>query len=230
MKQDCLYKGLNPEYWWMLAHKVDGEHPTGYSNLLLAAWKLERWAEARDPLLLKTTTTGGLNITCSQTPGNLFPSHKLKGNHTFTSWSTTVESNVAEEDFRVKPEGEEEAESSAREDAKTSGGAGGTDQLVGYIVYFGNMVEIYQRKNWNCFRCGSPDHLVKDSLKDLSKTPQKVTLNVKEGTMKNGSWAPKKPVVTQLASLDEAPRAYRHLKRFPSWTPILLLRGVDLRT
>ena len=47
----------------MLAHKDDGEHPTCYSDLLLAAQKLERWAEATDPLLLKTTTIGGLNIT-----------------------------------------------------------------------------------------------------------------------------------------------------------------------
>ena len=57
----------------MLAQKVKGEHPAGYSNLLLAAQKLERWAEARVPLLLKTTPTGGLNVTHSQTLGNLFP-------------------------------------------------------------------------------------------------------------------------------------------------------------
>ena len=38
--------------------KVDGKHPTSYSNLLLAAGKLDRWAEARDPLLPKTTTAG----------------------------------------------------------------------------------------------------------------------------------------------------------------------------
>ena len=43
MKQDCFYEGLNPEYQWMLAHKVDSEHPARYSNLLLADQKLERW-------------------------------------------------------------------------------------------------------------------------------------------------------------------------------------------
>ena len=69
----------------MVAHKVDGEHPVGYSDLLLAAQKLERWEEARDSLLPKTTTTGALNVTHSQTPGNLFPSQKLKGNYTFTT-------------------------------------------------------------------------------------------------------------------------------------------------
>ena len=37
MKQDCFYDGLNPKYWNMLAHKVDGEHPASYSNLLLLA-------------------------------------------------------------------------------------------------------------------------------------------------------------------------------------------------
>ena len=87
MKQDHFYEGLNPEYWWMLAYKVDGEHPASYSDLLLEAKKLERQAEARDPLLPKTTTTGGSNITHSQSSGNLFPSWKLKGSHTFTAQS-----------------------------------------------------------------------------------------------------------------------------------------------
>ena len=41
----------------MLAHKMDGEHPARYSKLLLAAQK-ERWAEVRDPLLLKATSIG----------------------------------------------------------------------------------------------------------------------------------------------------------------------------
>ena len=31
MKHDHLYKGLNPEYQQMLAHKEDSEHPTSYS-------------------------------------------------------------------------------------------------------------------------------------------------------------------------------------------------------
>ena len=42
----------------------------------------------------------------------------LKSNHTFTTQSATVESNEAEEDSGSKPEGEEEAEFSAGEDAK----------------------------------------------------------------------------------------------------------------
>ena len=68
---------------------VDGENPAGYSDLLLDAQKLERRPEARDPLPPKTAVTSELNI-CSQTPGNLFPSCKLKGNCTFTTSAVTV--------------------------------------------------------------------------------------------------------------------------------------------
>ena len=42
MKWDHFYKGLNPIYQCMLAHKVDGKHLASYSDLLLAVWKLER--------------------------------------------------------------------------------------------------------------------------------------------------------------------------------------------
>ena len=57
VKWDHFYEGLSPKYWQMMAHKVNGENPVTYLKLLLAAWKLERWVEARNPLLLKTTTT-----------------------------------------------------------------------------------------------------------------------------------------------------------------------------
>ena len=96
-----------------VAHKVDGEHPTRYCGLLLAAWKLERQAEARDPLLLKTTPTGGSDVTHSQTSENLFPSQKLKGSCTFTSQSAMVESNGVAEGSCMEAEG---AESSDGED------------------------------------------------------------------------------------------------------------------
>ena len=136
---------------------------------------------------------------------NLFPFQKLKGNHNFTGQSTTVESNEAKEDSGMKPEGEKEPESSAGEDAETSSGVGGADQSVGYIVHFASTVELYQRKNLNCFGCSSPDHLVRNCPKDLSKTTQKASLNAKEGMTKNGGWAPEHPVVTQPAPLDEVP-------------------------
>ena len=57
MKHDDFYEGFNPEYWQILAHKVDGEHQASCSNLLLVTWKLERQAEARDSLPPRTATT-----------------------------------------------------------------------------------------------------------------------------------------------------------------------------
>ena len=111
----------------MLAHKVDGEHPTRYSDLLLAAQKLERWAEARDPLHPKTSPMGGFNKTHSQTSGNLFPSQKLKGSHTFTARSAMVECKGVIEDPGPKVD---EVESSYGEDPKTSCWVEGADQLL----------------------------------------------------------------------------------------------------
>ena len=140
MKEDHFHEGLNPKYQQMLAHKVDSEHPAGYSNLLLAAQMLEKWAEARDPLLPKTTPTGGSNVTHSQTLGNLFPSWKLKVSHTFTAQSAVVECKRVAEDSGMKAE---EAESSDREDPETSSGVGGSDQSVQYIVHFANLVKLY---------------------------------------------------------------------------------------
>ena len=81
-----------------------------------------------------------------------------------------MESIGAEENLSVKPEGEEEAESSDEENPETSSGIGGADQLVSYIIHFANEVKLYQRKNQNCFGCGSPDYCMRDCLKDLSKT------------------------------------------------------------
>ena len=142
MKWDHFYKGMNPEYWHMLAHKVDGKHPASYSELLLAVWKLEWWAEARDPLLLKPTTTGGTNVTQSQQLGNMYPSRKLKGNHTFTAQSTIVECVETEGDSTVGPEGEKEIESSEG-DMETLNEIGGADQPISYIVQFVNAVKLY---------------------------------------------------------------------------------------
>ena len=190
---------------------------------------MERLAVAWDPWLPKTTTTGGSNVTQPQTLGNLFPSRKLKGSCTFTAQSTILESLGGEEDSSVKPEREEEAESSDEEDDKPLSGTNGADQLVRYIFHFANAVELCQRKNWNCFGCGSPDHLIRDCPKDLSKTTQKASLNAKEGMEKKGGWAPQTPVVAQLTSLQEAPKAWRCLKKFPSWTPIYLISRADLR-
>ena len=118
-----------------------------------------------------------------------------------------MESTGTEGDLSVRPEGEEEAESSQGRDQENANEFRGADQLVSYIIPFANTVELYQKKNQNCFRYGSPNHLVKDCPKDLSKVARKVNLNIKEGMKKKGNWTPQKPVVSQQASPDKAPRA-----------------------
>ena len=50
MKWNCFYEFLNTKCRQMLAHKVDGKIPAGYSDLLLATQKLDRRAKTRDPL------------------------------------------------------------------------------------------------------------------------------------------------------------------------------------
>ena len=156
VKWDCFYKGLSPEYQWMLAHKVDGENPVTYSELLLAAWKRERQEETRDPLLPKTTTAESSKAIHSHSQGNLFSSRNLKGNCTFTGWSAVVEDCEMGEDSGPKPYEEKEDKSPAEENVGITGEAGDVDPSLGYIVWFTNAVELYQKKNCNCFGCGSP--------------------------------------------------------------------------
>ena len=146
MKWDHFYEPLNPEYWWILAHKVDGEHPARYSGLFLAPQTLERWAQTRDPPILNTTPTGGLNVAHSQTSGNLFPFWKLNGSHSFTAQSAIVESKGVAEDSGGKAEEAEDAESLGEEDPETLSGIGGADQSVGYIICFAKVAQLYQRK------------------------------------------------------------------------------------
>ena len=161
--------------------------------------------EARDPLLPKTTTAGNLNVAHSHSQGNLFPSRNLKGNHTFTAQSAVVENHEMEKDSGPKPNREKDTESSAEEDVGTLDKVGDADQLLGYIMQYANAVELYQKKNCNCFMCGSPDHLVKDCPKDLGKTTRKVGLNLKEGTAKKGGQSSQKLVATQQATPGDAP-------------------------
>ena len=98
VKQDQFYDGLNPKYKWKLDDRVNGENNVTYSELLLAGWKLERWAEFKDPLHWKTSTMGGSNVTCSHYQENIFPSRKLEGNGTFTAQSAVVGAHEADED------------------------------------------------------------------------------------------------------------------------------------
>ena len=117
-----------------------------------------------------------------------------------------VEDHETEEDSGPKPSGEKEAESSAEEDMRMSGKVGSADQLLGYIVWFTNAVELYQKKNHNGFGCGRPNHLVKDCQKGLGKTARKVGLNLKEGMAKKGGQTSLKLVAAQQATLGEAPQ------------------------
>ena len=75
-----------------------------------------------------------------------------------------------------------------------------------YIIYFAKAVKLFQQKNRGCFRCGSPDHLMWDYLKDISKNAWKVGLNTKEGASKNRGQAPQKLAATQQTSLEESPK------------------------
>ena len=67
-----------------------------------------------------------------------------------------------------------------------TGKVGDVDSLLGFITWFANVVELYQKRNHNCFGCGSPDHLVKDCLKEMGKTARKVDLNLKEEMAEKG--------------------------------------------
>ena len=176
---------------WILAHKVDGEHPTRYSNLLLAAQKLERWAKARDPLLPKTTPTGGSNVTHSQTSGNLFPSEKLKGSHTFTAQSAMVESKGVAEDLGTRQRRQKRLSLQMKRTQKPQVG------LVEQISQLGRLssilptwIKLYQRKKQHCFGCGSPDHLVKDCLKGSQQDHPKSEFKCKRGDDKEGRLDP----------------------------------------
>ena len=101
-----------------------------------------------------------------------------------------MEHNRVTEDLGTKAGEAEDAESYEEENPETSSGFARADHLVGYTIHFANAVELFQKKSQNCFGCGSPDHLVKDCPKDLSKTARKVHLNTKEGMTKKGGWTP----------------------------------------
>ena len=117
---------------------------------------------------------------------NLFSSQKLKGNQTFTAQSATMDGNKGGEDSDAKPEKEEKV-GSYTEDPEASSGFCRADQLISYIVHFGNAVELYWMKTWNCFGCGSSDLLIRDCPKDVGKIAQKASLYVKKGQLRDAS-------------------------------------------
>ena len=146
-------------------------------------------------------------MTHSQTPGNLFPSDKLKGNCTFTAQAATIGNDEGEADSSAKQEGEGETEPLADEEVKASGRVGGTDQHMEYIIHFTKAVKLYEQKNRSCFGCWSPDNLVQDCPKGIIKSAWKVGLNTTEGIAKKEGPTPQKPAATQQTSLEETPLA-----------------------
>ena len=111
-----------------------------------------------------------------------------------------MEAHETEEDSGPKPNGEKETISSAEEDVGMTGQVGNVDPLLGYITWFTNVEELYQKKNCNCFRCGSPDCLVKDCLEKIGKTARKVGLNMKRGDGEEG-----RPVLLDIGGYPRGP-------------------------
>ena len=141
MKCDCFYEGLYPKYWWMLAHKIDGENPAGYSDLFITAHKLERRPEARGPLPPKTAVCDMFSDS-----GNLSPFHKLKGNTTFTTQAVTIGSVEGKADSGVQQEEEGETEPSADKEVIASCGDEEIDQPMEYIIHIAKVIELCQQK------------------------------------------------------------------------------------
>ena len=71
-----------------------------------------------------------------------------------------VGNDEAGKDPDANPDGEGETGSSAGKEVEASSRAGETDQSIEYIVHFTKAIELYQKKNRNCFGCSSPDHLI----------------------------------------------------------------------
>ena len=129
----------------MLAHKVYGEHPAWYSWPAPSSLKVGKMGRSQRSSTPEDHYNWRIKCNLFSDIGELVPSQKLKGSHTFTAWSATVESNEAAEDSGMKAKEEEEAESSAGEDSEPQVELGG-DQSFGYTVCFANVVKLYQRK------------------------------------------------------------------------------------
>ena len=184
----------------MLAHKVDGENPAGCSDLLLATWKLQRRAEARDPLAPKTPVTSGSNVICSQTPGNLFASCKLKGTCTFTTWTATIGNAEGEADSGMK---QEEMEPLADEQVKAFRWSRRNRSAYGVycLLHQGSQTILTEKQKLFQVQESWPPHV------GLPKRHQQITwkadLNTKEGMAKKGGQATQKSATAQQTSLEE---------------------------
>ena len=79
-------------------------------------------------------------------------------------------------------------------DAGMTGRVSDVDPSLGFITWFANVVELYQKRNCNCFGSGSSDHLVKGCPMEMGKTARKVGLNLKEGMAKKAGQSSQKVV------------------------------------
>ena len=95
---------------------------------------------------------------------------------------------------------EGETEPLADKEVEALGRVEEPDQPMECIICFTKVVRLYQQKNRSCFRCGSPNHCMRDHPKDISKAAWKADLNTNEGMAKKGDQAPQKS-----ASPEETP-------------------------
>ena len=144
--------------------------------------------------------------------------------HTFTTQGATIGNKEGERDSSAKQEGEGEMEPSADKEVKASGGTDQTIEYIIHLIYYSlhqGIQTIPTEKNRSCFGCWSPNYLMWDCPKDISKCAQRVDLNTKEGMAKKGGWA------IQQTSPDETPSAKRHCERLPFWIWTHTLVRVD---
>ena len=121
MKGDHFYEGLNPKYWQILAHKVDGENPAGYFDLLLATQKTGRKSRNQRPSAPKDNCKQWIECYTFSDPRQLIPLMQVEGQPYFHHLSFNHWNAKGEVYSSMKQEGEEEMEPLADEEVKASG-------------------------------------------------------------------------------------------------------------
>ena len=141
IKHDCLYEDLNPKYWQVLVHKVDGENWPAPNCM-----KTGKKGRAQGHSSPKDSCNQWIECNTFSDQGNLFPLYKLKDNHTFSSQVVTIGNAEGKADSDKKQEGEGEMEPSVAKEFEVSGGVEGTDQPKEFIICFAKVVKLYQQK------------------------------------------------------------------------------------
>ena len=68
----------------------------------------------------------------------------------------------------------------------TTGIVGNVDPLLDFIMWFANVLELYQKRNCSSFGYGSPDHLVKDCPKEMGENCQEGRFKLERGDGEEG--------------------------------------------